>query len=46
MKAILELVGSPVGVRLLFDDSNVPAGARPVTQHRYCQVVMKARSGW
>ena len=45
MKAILELAGSPVGVRLLFDDTNVPAGARPVTHHRYCQAVMKARQG-
>lgn len=45
MKAILELNGSAVGVRLLFDEDEIPAGAHPVTHHRYCQAVMKARRG-
>ena len=45
MKTILELNGAPVGVRLLFDENESPVGARPVTHHRYCQAVMKARQG-
>lgn len=45
MKAILELAGSPVGVRLLFDERDVPSGAHSVTHHRYCQAVMKTRKG-
>ncbi|MCP9439820.1 MAG: DUF169 domain-containing protein [Nitrospira sp.] len=45
LKAILELNGSPVGVRLLFEEQERPAGAHPVTHHRYCQAVMKARHG-
>lgn len=45
MRALLELVGSPVGVRLLFDQSQISTGAHPVTHHRYCQAVMRARKG-
>jgi uncharacterized protein (DUF169 family) len=45
MKAILELNGSPVGVRLLFDEKESPAGAHALKHHRYCQAVMKARKG-
>ena len=45
MIALLDLAGSPVGVRLLFDESKAPTGARALKHHRYCQVVMKARRG-
>ena len=46
MRALLELVGSPVGVRLLFDEKERPGGVHTLTDHRHCQAVMKARSGW
>ena len=46
MRSLLELVGCPVGVRLLFDEEERPAGPHTLTHYRYCQAVMKARSGW
>jgi len=45
MITILDLAGSPVGVRLLFDESELPSGAHALKHHRYCQAVMKARRG-
>jgi uncharacterized protein (DUF169 family) len=45
MITILDLAGSPVGVRLLFDESKSPTGAQALKHHRYCQAVMKARRG-
>jgi len=45
MRSLLELVGSPVGVRLLFDEKESPASAHALAHHRYCQAVMKARRG-
>ncbi|MBI4524145.1 MAG: DUF169 domain-containing protein [Deltaproteobacteria bacterium] len=45
MITILDLAGSPVGVRLLFDESKSPTGAQALKHHRYCQAVMKARKG-
>ena len=45
MIALLDLAGSPVGVRLLFDESKAPTDARALKHHRYCQAVMKARRG-
>lgn len=45
MITILGLAGSPVGVRLMFDESELPSGAHALKYHRYCQAVMKARRG-
>ena len=36
---------SPVGVRLLSDESEQAGGAKALRRHRYCQVVMRARQG-
>ncbi|MDO9540153.1 MAG: DUF169 domain-containing protein [Methanocalculus sp.] len=44
MKEILNLRGSPVGVRLLKTDTPIP-GAVPADGHRYCQALMRARHG-
>ena len=45
MMAVLELSGSPVGVRLLHEGSELPAGVRVLNQYRYCQALMLARRG-
>lgn len=45
MMDILGLSGSPVGVRFLADDAEIPGGAHRLEQHRYCQALMKARRG-
>jgi len=45
MMTILELSGSPVGVRLLPEDSEPLAGVRVLNQYRYCQALMLARRG-
>ena len=45
MMDILGLSGSPVGVRFLTDDAEIPGGAERLEQHRYCQALMKARRG-
>ena len=42
---ILGLAGSPVGVRFLGADDDLPTGAATLKGHRYCQALMKARSG-
>lgn len=36
---------SPVGVRLLSDESEQADGAKVLRKHRYCQAVMRARQG-
>ncbi len=45
LEEALELEVSPVGVRLLPEDSCFPSSALPLRQHRYCQAVMRARHG-
>ena len=42
---ILGLSRSPVGVRFLGPDDDLPAEAVTIKGHRYCQALMKARSG-
>ncbi len=39
------LNGSPAGVRLLGQEDDLPKGATTLQSHRYCQALMKARSG-
>ncbi|MGC9150611.1 MAG: DUF169 domain-containing protein [Microbacter sp.] len=43
--AILGLNSSPVGVKFIFDEADVPTMAERLSGHRYCQAVMKARHG-
>jgi len=45
MAAVLGLTGFPVGVRLLADNEKYPDEAHVLSQHRYCQALMKARRG-
>ncbi|MCA1743204.1 MAG: DUF169 domain-containing protein [Desulfovibrionales bacterium] len=47
MISILELSGSPVGIKLVKheDQSKDHSSAEQLTHHRYCQAVMKARHG-
>jgi uncharacterized protein (DUF169 family) len=45
MVELLDLSGSPVGVRFLGPDDELPAGAEMLKGHRYCQALMKAREG-
>ena len=45
MISILGLHSQPVGVRLLSSDGMVPPEAERLSQHRYCQALMKARRG-
>jgi uncharacterized protein (DUF169 family) len=42
---ILGLSRSPVGVRFLGPDDSFPAGSVTLKSHRFCQALMKARSG-
>ena len=42
---ILGLSGSPVGVRFLGPDDDLPTRAVKLKGHRYCHALMKARSG-
>ena len=46
MRSLLELVGSPVGADYSLMKKEGLAGAHALTHHRYCQAVMKPRSGW
>jgi len=45
MISILDLHSQPVGVRLVPGNGRVPPGAERLSQHRYCQALMKARRG-
>jgi len=45
MISILELNRSPVGVRFLEKEEDQPANAEILQKHRYCQALMKSRSG-
>ena len=46
MISILGLYSQPVGVRLVpGNGGRVPPGAERLSQHRYCQALMKARRG-
>jgi uncharacterized protein (DUF169 family) len=45
MAAVLGLSSLPVGVRLLLDNEKHPERAQVLSQHRYCQALMKARRG-
>jgi uncharacterized protein (DUF169 family) len=45
MKSILDLDGFPVGVNFLVNDDDFPKNAEILKKHRYCQALMKARSG-
>jgi len=42
---ILGLAGPPVGVRFLGPDDSLPVDSVTLKGHRYCQALMKARSG-
>jgi uncharacterized protein (DUF169 family) len=44
MKEILDLHGSPIGVRILKTMTEIP-DAEPAKGHRYCQALMRARRG-
>jgi uncharacterized protein (DUF169 family) len=45
MVAVLGLASFPVGVRLLLDNEKYPEETQRLSQHRYCQALMKARRG-
>lgn len=45
MVELLGLSGSPVGVRFLGPEDDLPSGAITLKGHRYCQALMKARGG-
>ena len=45
MASILGLEKAPVGVRFLGPEDPRPARAESLTQHRYCQALMRARGG-
>lgn len=45
VKQILGLTTSPVGVKFIFNDSDISCEIEKLTGHRYCQVLMKARHG-
>jgi uncharacterized protein (DUF169 family) len=45
MSSVLGLSSLPVGVRLLLDNQKYPEEAQRLSQHRYCQALMKARRG-
>ncbi|MDZ7742151.1 MAG: DUF169 domain-containing protein [Bacteroidota bacterium] len=45
VKEILGLNTFPVGVRFIFNKSQMPGDAEKVKHHRYCQALMKARHG-
>jgi len=45
IKSLLQLESSLVGVKFLWKTDNMPDGAKPLTGHRYCQALMKARHG-
>ncbi len=45
MTSILGLSGSPVGVRLLGQSDEFEGEAEVLSEHRYCQALMKARHG-
>ena len=45
VKQILGLTTSLVGVKFIFDVSNIPNEIEKLSGHRYCQALMKARHG-
>ena len=45
VKEILGLNTFPVGVRFIFNESQIPGDANKLNNHRYCQALMKARHG-
>lgn len=45
MISILDLKNSPIGVRFLKKDDELPVDAEVLKKHRYCQALMKARKG-
>ena len=45
IESLLDLTSSLVGVKLIWKNDNMPAGAKPLSGHRYCQALMKARHG-
>lgn len=45
IKQILGLTSSPVGVKFIFNESDIPFEIEKLTGHRYCQALMKARHG-
>jgi uncharacterized protein (DUF169 family) len=45
MLEILDLSGSPVGIKFLKEGQKAPIGALILEKHRYCQAIMKARDG-
>jgi uncharacterized protein (DUF169 family) len=44
-KSILGLASSPVGVKFIFSEKEIPEKVENLTGHRYCQALMKARHG-
>lgn len=45
VRTILAMHTLPVGVKFIYDEMEMPKNARRLTGHRYCQSLMKARSG-
>ncbi|MGB9696547.1 MAG: DUF169 domain-containing protein [Ignavibacteria bacterium] len=45
IKQILGLTTSLVGVKFIFNESEIPNEVEKLTGHRYCQALMKARHG-
>ncbi|MDZ7613975.1 MAG: DUF169 domain-containing protein [Flavobacteriaceae bacterium] len=45
LQKILGMDSSPVGVRFLFEEDNIPGGPEKLSGYRYCQALMKARHG-
>jgi len=45
IKSLLQLESSLVGVKFLWEADEIPAKAKALTGHRYCQALMKARHG-
>lgn len=45
IKETLELSTSLVGVKFIFNSSDIPSTITKLTGHRYCQALMKARQG-
>lgn len=45
IESLLGLGSSLVGVKLIWENDEIPAGVKALSGHRYCQALMKARHG-
>lgn len=45
IESILNIGSSLVGVKLIWKNEEIPSGTKPLSGHRYCQALMKARHG-